>query len=70
MIFDSLFRSWTLPIQGIIKAAEGLPELLVAKTKAAEGLPELLVAKTKAAEGLPELLVAKTKAAKGLTGAG
>jgi len=52
LIFDSLFRSWTLPIQGIIKAAEGLPELLVAKTKAAEGLPKESEAKTKAAKGL------------------
>ena len=43
-------------MQGIIKEAEGLPELPGKKTKVAESLPEL-----------PE---ARIKAAKGLTGAG
>lgn len=39
-------------MQGIIKEAESLPELLVAKTKAAEGLPKESGAKTKVAKGL------------------
>ena len=43
-------------MQGIIKEAEGLPELPGTKTRAAEALPEL-----------PGM---KIKVAKGLTGAG
>ena len=39
-------------MQGIIKEAEGLPELPGTKTKVAEGLPKESEAKTKAAKGL------------------
>ena len=39
-------------MQGIIKEAEGLPELPGAKTKVAEGLPKESEARTKAAKDL------------------